>query len=163
LLVQSGKAANPCLIPIARAVNDSMPYHMLDLVSEASKAAGRALDQSVVAVMGASFLQDSGDPRNSPSVPVIESLRRVKQLRVHDPHLDEIAGIKTTKDVRKALSGADIAVFMVAHKEYQRLTASTLKRLMRSAVVVDGRNIFSPEKMHKAGVVYRGIGKRIIR
>jgi UDP-N-acetyl-D-mannosaminuronic acid dehydrogenase len=162
LLAQSGRAANPCLIPTARAVNDSMPYHVLDLASEAMEAAGRKLEDSVVAVMGASFLQDSGDPRNSPSIPVIESLRCARELRVHDPYLDEIAGVRITKDARKAVSGADLAVFMVSHKAYQKLSAASLKKSMRTPVVVDGRNLFSPEKMHKAGIIYRGVGKKVI-
>ena len=163
LLAQSGSGSNPKLIPTARAVNDSMPFHVLDLVNDAMTEACKDLKNSVVVVLGGSFLQDSGDPRNSPSIPVIESLKQAKELRVHDPFLTEIDGMEVTKDARKALSGADLAVFMVAHKQYKTLTPSMLKRLMRTPVVVDGRNIFSPEKMSKAGVVYRGVGKKVIR
>ncbi len=162
LLAQSGMAANPKLIPTARAVNDSMPFHMLDLAHEAARAAGKAVEDSVVVVMGASFLQDSGDTRNSPSVPVAESLAGSRELRVHDPFVQEIAGVTVAHDVQSALAGADLAIFMVAHREYQQLTPGKIKKLMRTPVVVDGRNLFSAEKMHRAGVTYRGIGKRII-
>jgi len=163
LLVQSGIGSNPKLIPTARAVNDSMPFHMLDLVYDALTEAGRRLEDSVVVVLGASFLQDTGDSRNSPSLPVIESLRQAKELRVHDPHQTEVGGVEATKDAKKALSGADLAVFMVSHKQYKTLTPSALKKLMRTPVVVDGRNMFSPERMAKAGIVYRGVGKKVIR
>ena len=162
LLVYGGRDSNPKLIPTARAVNDSMPFHMLDLASEALAEAGKKLEDSVVAVMGASFLQDTGDPRNSPSIPIIESLRSAKGLRVHDPYLDEIAGIKTIADPRKALEGADLAMFMVAHTEYQKLTPGVLKKLMRTPVVADGRNLFDADKMTRAGIVYVGVGKRSI-
>lgn len=162
LLVQSGREANPRLIPTARAVNDSMPFHVLDLAHEALRVTGKTIEGSVVAVMGASFLQDSGDMRNSPSIPVVESLKDSKELRVHDPHVDEIAGVKVVKDARKALAGADMAIFMVAHKQYQKLTPMAVKRLMRTPVVVDGRNLFSAEKMNRAGIVYRGVGKKVI-
>ena len=159
LLAQSGKAANPTLIPAARAVNDSMPFHMLDLAASALRRTGRTAEDSVIAVMGASFLQDSGDPRNSPSIPVIESLTGAKGLRVHDPFLEEIAGTDTVKDWKKALEGADLAIFMVSHKAYARISPHAIKKLMRTPVVVDGRNIFSSEKMRKAGVRYIGLGK----
>lgn len=162
LLVHGGREAGPRLIPTARDVNDSMPFHMLDLVAYALAETGRKLEGSVVAVMGASFLQDTGDARNSPSVPVIESLRSAKELRIHDPYLDEIAGLKVSSDVRQVLSGADLAIFMVSHREYGRLTPSSIKRLMRTPVVVDGRNLFSTEKMTRAGIVYTGIGKRSV-
>ncbi len=159
LLVHGGAAAAPKLIPAARAVNDSMPFHLLDLASAALESEGKALEEAVVAVMGASFLQDSGDVRNSPSVPVIESLGCAKELRVHDPYVEKIAGLRPTKDVSKALKGADLAIFMVAHKAYAKLSPSAIKRMMRTPVVVDGRNIFSAEKMRKAGVKYTGVGK----
>ena len=162
LLVQSGKASSPRLIPTARAVNDSMPFHVVDLAVGALSAAGRSVEDSVIAVMGASFLQDSGDPRNSPSIPVIESLKCAKELRVHDPYLEEIAGVRTMKDTRKALTGADLAIFMVSHKAYKKLTPATLKKLMRTPIVVDGRNLFDAEKMHRAGMIYRGVGKIVI-
>jgi UDP-N-acetyl-D-mannosaminuronic acid dehydrogenase len=162
LLVHSGREANPRLIPIARAVNDSMPFHVVDLAVDAMRTAGRRLEDSVVAVMGASFLQDSGDPRNSPSIPVIESLKCSKELRVHDPYLDEIAGVRVRKDAGEVLSGADLAIFMVSHKAYQRIGPAALRRLMRTPVVVDGRNMFSAEKMHRAGIIYRGVGKKLI-
>ena len=160
LLVYGGKDSNPRLIPTARAVNDSMPFHVLDLASEALSEKSKRFEDAVVAVMGASFLQDTGDPRNSPSVPVVESLKCAKELRVHDPYLAEISGIRTTSDSRKALAGADLAIFMVAHKDYARLTPAVLKRLMKTPVVVDGRDIFSAERMRKAGITYRGVGKK---
>jgi UDP-N-acetyl-D-mannosaminuronic acid dehydrogenase len=159
LLVFGGKDSNPKLIPTARAVNDSMPFHMLDLASDALAEVGKKLEDCVIAVMGASFLQDTGDPRNSPSIPVVECLSSAKGLRVHDPYLEEIAGVKTTADAKKALEGADLAIFMVAHKGYEKLTPAVLKKLMRTPVVVDGRNLFSADKMTRSGIIYVGVGK----
>ncbi|MBN1677486.1 MAG: nucleotide sugar dehydrogenase, partial [Candidatus Thermoplasmatota archaeon] len=115
---------------------------------------------STVAVMGASFLQDSGDLRNSPSVPVVGSLSSARELRIHDPYAEEVEGRTVERNLKKAISGADLAVFMVAHKAYSRLTPAGIKKLMRTPVVVDGRNIFSSERMRRAGIVYMGVGKR---
>jgi UDP-N-acetyl-D-mannosaminuronic acid dehydrogenase len=162
LLVYGGREASPKLIPTARDVNDSMPFHMLDLASEALAQVGRKLEDSVVAVMGASFLQDTGDPRNSPTVPIVESLKSAKGLRVHDPYLEEISGVKTVSDAKKALQDADLAIFMVAHKGYEKLTPALLKKLMRTPVVIDGRNLFSVDKMTRAGIIYAGVGKRSV-
>ncbi len=159
LLVHGGREAGPKLIPMARAVNEAMPFHVLDLAQTALEDAGLSLENAVVAVMGGSFLQDSGDVRNSPSIPVIESLGCAKELRVHDPYLDEIAGVKVTRDVKAALRHADLAIFMVSHKGYAALTPASIKKMMRTPLVVDGRNIFSADEMAKAGVDYRAVGK----
>jgi len=160
LLAHGGRQANPKLIPVARAVNDSMPFHVLDLADAALKESGRALGSSVVAVMGASFLQESGDLGNSPSAPVVGSLSSARELRVHDPYAESIDGRAVEKDLEAALAGADLAVFMVAHKEYLSLTPVRIKKLMRTPLVVDGRNIFSADRMRRAGIVYRGVGKK---
>lgn len=159
LLATAGRAANPKLIPTARAVNDSMPFHVLDLADDALSAVGLRVEDAVVTVLGVSFLQDSGDSRNSPSLPVIESLKRAKELRVHDPYIDEFAGFKAEKDLRRGLSGADAAIFMVAHKEYLQLTPAALRKIMRTPTVVDGRNIFDAKRMARAGITYRAVGK----
>ena len=161
LLAYSGREANPRLIPTARAINDSMPFHVLDLAADALKEKGVRLEDAVVAVLGAAFLQDSDDIRNSPTVPVVASLGAAKALRIHDPYVQEFEGRKTTKDLDEALEGADLAIFMVAHKQYSRISPAKLKKTMRTPAVVDGRGIFSAEKMKKAGVVYRGVGKRL--
>ncbi len=162
LLVHGGKGAKPKLIPTARAVNDSMPGHMVELACAMLEKAGIDRRKANVAVMGASFLEESGDIRNSPSLPVIHAFARSARLTVHDPYVTQLDGVDVTKDAAAALEDADIAIFMVAHKQYSRLSASKLKALMRTPMVVDGRDLFSADKMRKAGVQYAGVGKRLI-
>jgi len=159
LLVHGGKGARPRLIPAARDVNDSMPMHVIDLANRMLAEAKVERKAANVAIMGASFLQDSGDIRNSPSLPVIHAFKRCARLAVHDPYVTHLDGAETTADVKNALADADIAIFMVSHKEYQRITPATLKKLMRTPMVVDGRDLFSADKMRKAGVTYVGVGK----
>lgn len=161
LLVHGGKGAKPRLIPAARSVNDSMPGHVVELALGLLHEAKVDVKKATVAVMGASFLQDSGDIRNSPSLPVIHAFKRAAELRVHDPYVTNLDFADTTKDVKEALRGADIAVFMVAHKQYSRLTPATVKKLMRTPAVVDGRDIFSADKMRRAGIFYAGVGKKL--
>jgi len=48
---------------------------------------------------------------------------------------------------------------VTAHDEYRKLDLKALKRTMRRAVIVDGRNVFAGPEVVKAGFVYRGIGK----
>ena len=162
LLVHGGKAAKPRLIPAAREVNDSMPLHVIDLAERMLEKAKIDKRKANVAVMGASFLQDSGDIRNSPSLPVINAFKRSARLAVHDPYVVHLDGIQATKDLRAVLEDADIAIFMVSHKQYSRITPKTLKELMRTPIVVDGRAIFSAQRMRKAGIEYAGIGRGLI-
>jgi len=161
LLVHGRKKAKPKLIPTAREVNDGMPAHMAALSKEALASAKVDLKKAKVAVMGAAFLQDSGDARNSPTGPVVKAFKRAGELAVHDPYVSEVEGVKTTRSVREVLENADVAIFMVSHKEYQRLSPKTMKKLMRTPIVVDGRDVFSATKMSRAGFRYVGVGKKL--
>ena len=40
-----------------------------------------------------------------------------------------------------------------------RKLAAEIRRLMRSPVVFDGRNVYDPERMREAGFVYHSIGR----
>ncbi|UCE92311.1 MAG: nucleotide sugar dehydrogenase [Methanobacteriota archaeon] len=159
LLAFGGREAQPVLIPTARMINDGMPFHVAELTADALRRMKVRRASAVVAVLGASYTGDAGDIRNSPTASLISCLEGVKEIRVHDPFVDDLYGVNVLRRAPDALKGADVAVFMVAHKEYARLTPSTLKKHMRRLAVVDGRNLFSEKRMTKAGFVYRGVGK----
>ncbi len=159
LLTFGGREASPVLIPTARMVNDGMPFHVAELAFDALKELKVRRANAVVAVFGASFLENSGDSRNSPTKALLQCLEGVKEIRIHDPYLEELEGFAVEHRMAEALRGADVTIFMVAHDEYSKVTPAKLKKLMRRLGVVDGRNMFSRTKMQKAGLVYRGVGK----
>jgi UDPglucose 6-dehydrogenase len=50
-------------------------------------------------------------------------------------------------------------VIVTKHKPYFRLKLSKLKSLMRTPIIVDGRNVIDRAKAERAGFIYKGIGK----
>ena len=60
-------------IDLAAEVNESMPYHVVDLVMHSLSQRGRGIKDSRVLVLGVAFKRDIDDPRNSPAERVIES------------------------------------------------------------------------------------------
>ena len=64
-----------------------------------------------------------------------------------------------TRDLDAALSGADCLAIVTKHREYFSLNFSTLRKLMRTPIIVDGRNVLDKKRAEKAGFLYRGIGK----
>lgn len=59
----------------------------------------------------------------------------------------------------EALKNSDCLVLVTAHDEYKKLSLKKIKKLMRTLVIVDGRNVFDRKECEKEGFVYRGIGK----
>ena len=155
LIFGAGEDFVPQLIPAARAINDGMPLHMADLVVEALREVGQDIRGSRVAVLGYAYIENSGDARNSASIPLIARLReRRAEVVVHDPYVQEY-----NSDLAKAVAGADCTVVMVAHDEYRRLDLQELRCLMRHPVLVDGRHVFGAMQAREAGFVYRGVGE----
>lgn len=68
---------------------------------------------------------------------------------------DEGRGVRFGRSVEEALAGAECAVFLVDHGVFRGISVETVKGLMASPVVVDGKNLFAGGE----GIVYLGIGK----
>lgn len=154
LIAEAGDKFEPRVIPAARAVNDNMPFHMVELIQQALQKAGRRLDEAKVVVLGYAYLENSSDVRNSPSAPVINRLKELgAEVVIHDPYVEEYRGNLSTM-----IQGADGLVVMVAHSEYAELNLGELRQSLRTSILVDGRNLFDKEMVHKAGFVYTGIG-----
>jgi UDP-N-acetyl-D-mannosaminuronic acid dehydrogenase len=148
---------NAKLMPAARAVNDSMPQHMVDLTRQALQTVGVALDGARIAVLGYAYLENSDDTRNSPTVPFVEALRAAgAEVVIHDPFVREYA-----TDLSRVVSGADCAVVMVRHDEYEDLELDRLRNQLRHAVLVDGRNAFDKQQARAAALTYVGVGNTV--
>jgi UDP-N-acetyl-D-mannosaminuronic acid dehydrogenase len=165
------------LIQLARRINDSMPAHTRGLVEAVLADLGQPLQGARVAVLGAAYLENADDTRNTPAVPLVRGLLdRGVTVTVHDPYVSEQEWALAwdgqpeaplVPDLGMALRGADCAVVVTRHKAYVELAAggrgatdlAWAKGLMRHAALVDGRNAFDRAACEEAGFLYRGVGK----
>lgn len=160
LLVYGGRKSHPSLMPTARAINDRMPVHAVELVAAAFKDAGLRMSKNkVVTVLGYSFLENSGDTRNSPSKTIVQLLSGKVTLRIHDPYAPDAENLGITKDLEAALKNSDCAVLVTNHKTYSEFGLKRMASLMRHRILVDGRNAFDKSEATRLGFTYRGIGK----
>lgn len=102
--------------------------------------------------------------RDAPSLDVIHDLlERGAQVRAYDPlampgarqQLD--ASVEFCPDSYSVATGADALVIITEWDEFRDLDLSRVKELMRRPVVIDGRNIYDPNRMRELGFVYRGV------
>jgi UDP-N-acetyl-D-mannosaminuronic acid dehydrogenase len=149
------------LVIDARILNDWMPLHMVDLLESALEEAKRELKGALICVLGYAFLENSDDPRNTPTVPLLEELKnRGARYVLHDPYIKQTEeGYLIEPDLDKALNGCEAVVLMTKHNQYKSITPDQLNNLMRTKVIIDGRNLFEPEKFITSGFIFRGIGK----
>ncbi len=112
----------------ARRLNDWMPLHMVELLDQALKEAGRDLRGARIGVMGYAFLENSDDPRNTPVIPFLKELdRRGATYAIHDPFVREDEGYRIESDIDVALKGCDALVLMTKHDAYKSIDPARLK------------------------------------
>jgi UDP-N-acetyl-D-mannosaminuronic acid dehydrogenase len=144
----------------ARNLNDWMPLHMVDLIVDALKEINVEIKGSKIGVLGYAFLENSDDPRNTPTVILLKELeRRGAAYTIHDPFVKEDDNYRIEGDLDKALKDCNALVLMTKHDEYRNLSPKTLNGLLKTKVIIDGRNLFDPTDFITEGFVFRGVGK----
>jgi|AGTN01.2.fsa_nt_gi nucleotide sugar dehydrogenase len=152
----------PRVITAGRSVNDGMPLHVFDLLVEGLNTREKPLKNSKIVVLGFSYKENVGDPRETPVETLLEELsKREARIHVVDPYVDgsslERFGIREG-DAYEALEGADALVLMTAHQEFKNLDLRRVRAMMRTPLIVDGRRIYDREEAVTLGFTYLGIG-----
>jgi UDPglucose 6-dehydrogenase len=151
------------LLDAVEEINDSQKHLPLQQVEARF---GSDLTDRSFAVWGLSFKPETDDMREAPSLTVIEGLlQRGAQVRVHDPEAMESARFHFGDRVAyctinyDALSGADALLILTEWQPYRRPDLERIRASLRTPVIIDGRNLFDPERMNDAGFEYYSIGR----
>jgi UDPglucose 6-dehydrogenase len=136
------------------------------LVQKVRKHFGSGLRGKTLAVWGLAFKPRTDDIREAPALTLIDALLADGvELRVHDPeamaNVRELYGAKLTYCDRPygALEGADGLVIVTEWQEFRNPDFEVMRRLLRSPLVFDGRNLYEPKQMERAGFTYYAIGR----
>ncbi|HNW39783.1 MAG TPA: UDP-glucose/GDP-mannose dehydrogenase family protein [Candidatus Omnitrophota bacterium] len=117
-----------------------------------------------IAVLGLAFKPDTDDLRNSPSLDLIELLiQEGAKIKVYDPQAMEKARkilkkVVFCKDAYQAASQADCLIVATEWNEFKELDFMKLKKKLKRALIVDGRNIYDSKLLTKQGFTYIGVG-----
>ena len=150
---------SPQVMIESRHVNDSMPEHMKELVKEALEERGVRLEDARIAILGLAYLENSDDPRNTPSLTLYRMLEdSCKEVTIHDPYIREYERVNVTPDLEAALKNKNCLVLTTRHNQYLNLPIDWIKSLLATPVIVDGRNVFNKESCVEAGFTFRGVG-----
>jgi UDPglucose 6-dehydrogenase len=119
-----------------------------------------------VAVWGLAFKARTDDIREAPSLVFVEeALKRGATVTVYDPEAmgptKKILGdrVAYAADPIAALDGADALVIPTDWNEFRSPDFAEMAGRMKGRVIVDGRNLYDPAEVAKAGFVYRCIGR----
>lgn len=129
-------------------------------------AKDKPLSGRTIACWGLSFKPRTDDMREAPSLTVIESLLAMgATVRAHDPEAlkeakkyfgDRITYSTSQYDI---LAGSDALVIITDWNEYRNPDFERVKGALKSPIVVDGRNLYKPDRMQAAGFCYVPLGR----
>jgi UDP-N-acetyl-D-mannosaminuronic acid dehydrogenase len=149
----------PKIIVNSRHINDWMPVHIVDMLEETLAKAGKKLKGAKIAILGVAFLENSDDTRNSPSKIFYDELEKRGAKPILHDHLVRDFERPFTNDLERTVEGSDAIILAVKHSIYADLDFAGLKKIVRTPILMDGRNFYRREDIEKAGFTYRGIGK----
>lgn len=119
-----------------------------------------------IALWGLAFKPETDDMREAPALVVIEKLLEAgASVKVYDPvAMDECRRrigdrVVYCKDMYDVVIDADALAVLTEWKEFRIPSWSVIKRVMKQPVLVDGRNIYSKDKVIAEGFEYAAIGK----
>jgi len=152
----------PSMLGAAEDVNAAQKRRLAEKVVA---RLGEDLSGRNVAVWGLAFKANTDDMREAPAIVLIEELlRRGATVQVTDPEAientrglfgDQISYYERDND---AVEGADALVLVTEWSQFRRPNFRLIMELMRTPVIVDGRNLWSRESLEALGFQYDGVG-----
>jgi UDPglucose 6-dehydrogenase len=122
------------------------------------------------AVWGLAFKPRTDDMREAPSITITEGLlARGASVAVHDPEAlaeaRKFFGERVTyhRFNYDALSGADALLVVTEWNEFRRPDFERMKALLKTPIIIDGRNVYDPDVMEEHGFTYLAMGRRPVR
>jgi UDPglucose 6-dehydrogenase len=129
---------------------------------------GGDLRGRTVAVWGLAFKANTDDIREASSLVIIDLLLAAgARIRAYDPAAGETAaqalagreGVQFARSAAEALEGADVLAVVTEWLEFRSPDFDHLARTLKAKAIFDGRNLYEPARVRKAGLVYQGIGR----
>ena len=127
---------------------------------------GKTLKGKKIALWGLSFKPRTDDMREAPAIPIIEGiLARGGRVRAFDPAARHVARrmfgrrIEIAENAYDAVKGADALLLVTEWNEFREPDFKKVKRLMKKAVLFDGRNLYDPAQLRGLGFTYASIGR----
>ena len=149
------------IVKEARKINENMPNHVVNLLSNALSESNTSLNNSTIALLGVSYKPNIHDVQIAPSKEIIKILKEKNaKIKIFDPHFTtQVFGLNTEKSISDALSESDAVILITGHKEFQNLDLKKFSNTMKNPILVDCTGLVNPHDAKESGFIFRGIGR----
>ncbi len=150
------------IIEAVVAVNDNRKRAMGRKIIAAM---GGDVRGKTVAILGLTFKPNTDDMRDSPAISIIQTLQDGgATIQAFDPEGTEQAqfvldNVSYCDGPYEAIAGADAVALITEWNAFRALDLARVKKLLKSPVFVDLRNVYRPAEIEAAGLTYTGVGR----
>lgn len=151
---------------ILQAVEDVNEEQKTLLFRKLSAHFGGDLQGRKVAMWGLAFKPETDDMREAPSLVLIDRLLEAGcQITAYDPVAIPEARrrigdrIAYAKNIYETVEGADVLMVVTEWKEFRLPAWARIRSLMKTSLILDGRNIYNIAEIEEAGFTYHCIGR----
>ena len=144
------------------AINLRARQRVIDVVRNDLSA---DLTRYKIAVLGATFKPDSDDVRDSPALDIAVQLHAAgANVLIHDPKGIEPArkrfpNLNFSETITECVKDADLILHLTEWKEYRALDPFIIGQLVKSKMIIDGRNALDRELWRSAGWKFHALGR----
>jgi len=152
---------------VLKAVEEVNEYQKTVLFNKLVKRFGGEanLKGKTIAMWGLAFKPETDDMREATALVLIDKLTKAgATVRVFDPvAMNEckrrVGDIVTyCNDMYEALLDADALLLVTEWKQFRMPSFGVMKKSMKNALIIDGRNIYDAKELADAGFEYSAIG-----
>lgn len=147
----------------ANLLQQGKPVEKLQILMQ--REIQETLEGKTVAVLGLAFKANTDDVRYSPSITTIDLLQKAGAIvKAYDPIATEnmskiFPDLMYCSSCYHAAADADAVIIMTDWDDIKQLDFARLKKVMRSAIIVDARNVVNPEVLKQLGFACDAIGQ----
>jgi nucleotide sugar dehydrogenase len=148
------------IVESGRKINEKMPEHVVELLSDAFKECNKSLANSDILILGLSYKPNVKDIQLSPSEDIIKKLQKLNvRVHVYDPFFSstKIFNLQVEENLEKILSKVDGAIIVTGHDYFKQIPISNFKE-MKTSILIDTRGIIDPISAKNENIIFRGLG-----
>jgi UDPglucose 6-dehydrogenase len=152
---------------IVEAVVEANDRRKKRMAGKIVDAFGGSVAGKRIAVLGVTFKPNTDDMRDAPSLDILPALLAAgAAISAFDPEgMEEAAkllpGVKWATDAYESMAAADGIVILTEWNEFRALDLDRMKSLLKAPLMVDLRNIYTPDEMAQAGFEYHSVGRPV--
>ena len=149
------------MIESGRRINEKMPEHVVELISDAFNESDQKLENSKILILGISYKANVKDVQLSPAKIIVEKLQKLGvDVYLYDPFFNStvIFGLETQNNLETILPEMDGAIIVTDHDDFKNIPISLFSK-MKYPILVDTRGIIDPVTANKEKIIFRGLGR----